>query len=65
MALDHCTVLVITVAAAALSVAALLGADCVTAAVVAEGTPTQSGNRHFMRNADYQRAEKTYGEVTK
>lgn len=48
VALNHCTVLVVTVSAAALSVAALLGADCVTAAVVAEGTPTQSGNRHIM-----------------
>lgn len=37
--------LVITITAAALSAAALLGADGVTAAVVAEGTPTQSGNR--------------------
>lgn len=46
VALYHCTVLVVTVHAAALSDAALLGAHGVTAAVVAEGTPTQSGNRH-------------------
>ena len=46
VALDHCAVLVVAVAAAALSVAALLGAHRVTAAVVAEGTPTQSGSRH-------------------
>lgn len=45
MALDYCAVLVITVPAAAFS-AALLGAHCVAAAVVAEGTPTQSANRH-------------------
>lgn len=36
--------LVVAVQAAALPVAALLGAHCVTAAVVAEGTPTQPGN---------------------
>lgn len=44
VALDHCAMLVVAVQAAALPVAALLGAHCVTAAVVAEGTPTQPGN---------------------
>jgi len=48
VALYDRAVLVVAVAAAALSVAALLGAHRVTAAVVAEGTPTQSGNRHVM-----------------
>lgn len=43
VALHYCTVLIVTVPAATFSVAALLGAHCIAAAVVTEGTPTQSG----------------------
>lgn len=45
VALHHRGVIVVAVDAAALPVAALLRAHCVAAAVVAEGTPTQSENR--------------------
>lgn len=46
VALNHRAVQIVTVDTAALSAAARLSADCVTAAVVAERTATQSGDKH-------------------